>query len=99
SDAAEGELVLDGDLEITSAPTDFLAVQYYGATGAGLGGQQVTMFPTSNASWQQIHAEGLYDLLVRLKDDYPAMPIIITENGIPDESSDLTVKDPYRVSF
>ena len=92
-------LVLDGDLDITSAPTDFLAIQYYGVTGAGFDGQQVTVFPTSNASWQQIHAEGLYELLVRLKDEYPATPIIITENGMPDETADMTVDDPYRVSY
>lgn len=92
-------LVLDGDLDITSAPTDFLAIQYYGVTGAGFDGQQVQVFPTSNAPWQQIHAEGLYELLVRLKDEYPATPIIITENGMPDETSEVTVDDPYRVTY
>ena len=92
-------LVLDGDLDITSAPNDFLAVQYYGAAGAGFDGTGFSLFPTSNAPWQQIHPEGLYDLLMRLKADYPALPILITENGIPDETSDLTVDDPYRVSF
>ena len=92
-------LVLDGDLAITSAPTDFLAIQYYGVTGAGFDGQQVGIYPTSNASWQQIHAEGLYELLVRLKNEYPATPIIITENGMPDETAEVTVDDPYRVSY
>lgn len=36
---------------------------------------------------------------MRLKAHYPALPILITENGIPDETSDLPVDDPYRVSF
>ena len=36
---------------------------------------------------------------MRLKADYPALPILTTENGIPDETSDLPVDDPYRVSF
>ena len=92
-------LVLEGDLAITSAPSDFLAVQYYGAGGAGFDGAGFALFPTSNAPWQQIHAEGLYDLLMRLKSDYPALPILITENGIPDETPELTVDDPYRVTF
>lgn len=92
-------LVLDGDLEITSAPNDFLAIQYYGAGGAGPNGSSVQLWPTSNAVWQQVHAEGLYDLLMRLKDDYPPIPILITENGIPDESPALTTDDPYRVNY
>ncbi|MEO8528471.1 MAG: GH1 family beta-glucosidase [Pseudolysinimonas sp.] len=92
-------LVLDGDLAITSAPTDFLAIQYYGASGAGAGGQSVTMFPTSSASWQQIYPQGLYDLLMRLKADYPATPIIITENGTPDTTAAVTIDDANRVTF
>ena len=92
-------LVLDGDLAITSAPSDFLASQYYGAGGVGLDGASVELWPTSNAVWQQVHPEGLYDLLMRLKADYPAIPIVITENGIPDESPDLTTDDPYRVTY
>ena len=74
-------------------------MQYYGAAGAGFDGTGFSLFPTSNAPWQQFHPEGLYGLLMRLKADYPVLPILITENGIPDETSDLTVDDPYRVSF
>jgi beta-glucosidase len=92
-------LVLDGDLATISTPADLLAVQYYGVTGAGFDGAQVSIYPTSNASWQQVHAEGLYDLLVRIANDYPAIPIVITENGIPDESAELTTSDDYRVSY
>lgn len=92
-------LVFDGDLAIISTPNDLLAVQYYGASGVGSDGNQAGMFPTSNATWQQIHAEGLYDLLTRLRDDYPAIPIAITENGMPDESPALTTDDDYRVKF
>jgi len=92
-------LVLDGDLAITSTPCDLLGVQYYGAAGVDFSGNQVGMFPTSNANWQQVHPEGLYDLLTRLRDDYPAIPLVITENGMPDESSSVTVDDPYRVRF
>jgi beta-glucosidase len=93
------ELVLDGDLAITSAKCDFLAIQYYGVAGAGYDGSSVAIYPTSNATWQQVYPTGLYDLLMRLKADYPPIPIIITENGMPDETSELTTDDPYRVDF
>jgi len=92
-------LALPGDLETISAPCDLLAVQYYGVTGAGADGASVPLYPTSNAPWQQLHAEGLYDLLTRLKADYPTIPIVITENGIPDESPELTTDDPYRIDY
>ena len=92
-------LVLDGDLATISATCDLLAIQYYGIFGAGFDGSQINLYPTSNAPWQQIHAEGLYDLLTRLVADYPAIPIVITENGMPDETSELTVDDPYRVDY
>jgi beta-glucosidase len=92
-------LVHDGDLDTISQPNDLLAIQYYGVTGVTPSGSQVTIYPTSDASWQQIHAEGLYDLLMRLKSDYPAIPIVITENGTPDNGPDLTTSDDYRVTF
>lgn len=100
ADPAEfGSLVQDGDLAAISAPCDLLAVQYYGVTGVDVDGSQVAIHPTSAASWQQIWPEGLYDLLLRLRDEYPAVPLVITENGIPDETADLTVTDPYRIDY
>jgi beta-glucosidase len=92
-------LVLEGDLGIISSPNDILAVQYYGVSGVDSSGNQVSLYPTSNASWQQIYPEGLYDLLTRLVKDYPAIPIVITENGMPDQSPALTTDDDYRVDF
>jgi beta-glucosidase len=92
-------LVHEGDLDIISQPNDVLAIQYYGVTGVSPSGSQLSIYPTSDASWQQIHAEGLYDLLMRLKSDYPAIPIVITENGTPDNGPDLTTSDDYRVTF
>ena len=89
----------DGDLDVIATPNDFLAVQYYGVTGADSSGNEASIAPTSTASWQQIRAEGLYDLLTRLRRDYPEIPLIITENGIPDPTPDLTVDDPHRTDF
>ncbi|MDQ0371950.1 GH1 family beta-glucosidase [Cellulomonas humilata] len=94
------ELVLDGDLEVISAPLDVLAVQYYGVTGVDELGNQVEVYPTSTAVWQQVHPEGLYDLLMDLLIDYPgAPPLVITENGIPDPTSEGTTDDPERLEF
>jgi len=92
-------LVHDGDLEIISTPCDVLAVQYYGVAAINETGDWVDLYPTSAAGWQQVHAEGLYDLLVRITADYPdAPPLLITENGIPDEH-DGAIYDPARITF
>ncbi len=97
--AAFAALQHDGDLETISAPCDVLGVQYYGIAAVDRSGGSVQLHPTSTAEWQQIWPEGLYDLLMRLKADYPAIPLIITENGMPDPTADVTVDDPHRVEF
>ncbi len=93
------DLQRSGDLDVISTPCDLLAIQYYGVTGIDGGGNTVEIAPTSAAAWQQIHPAGLYDLLIRLKDEYPAIPLIITENGVPDRTAEITVDDPERVDF
>lgn len=98
SDAIKSN-IQPGDLDIISSPCDYLAVQYYGVAGVDLNGRQVQIHPTSRATWQQIYPAGLYDLLTRLARDYPRIPLIITENGMPDPTADLTIDDPYRVTF
>ncbi|WP_456823167.1 GH1 family beta-glucosidase [Cellulomonas sp. P5_E12] len=95
-----GALVQDGDLAAISAPLDVLAVQYYGVAGVDENGEQVALYPTSAADWQQVHPEGLYDLLMDLLIDYPdAPPLVITENGIPDPTPEGTTDDPERLEF
>ncbi|WP_273652121.1 GH1 family beta-glucosidase [Cellulomonas fimi] len=93
-------LVQDGDLATVSAPLDVLAIQYYGVTGVDVSGQNVQLYPTSDAPWQQLHPEGMYETLVRVRDDYPGVPpLVITENGIPDRTSEGTTDDAERVEF
>jgi beta-glucosidase len=89
----------DGDLDVISTPNDFLAVQYYGVAAVDDAGNPVQLHPSSAASWQQVWPEGLYDLLMRLVRDYPRIPLIITENGIPDPTAAITVDDPHRIEF
>ncbi|MFB9903141.1 GH1 family beta-glucosidase [Allokutzneria oryzae] len=87
--------VLDGDLEIISAPLDVLGVNYYfsqlysgvaedGAT-TGADGHPVVRDvrygrPVTAMDWE-IVPEGFTELLVRLGRDYPGLPMVVTENG------------------
>jgi beta-glucosidase len=50
----------------------------------------------------EVEPKGLYELLVRLRDDYGDLPLYVTENGAayPDEvSEDGRVHDPDRISY
>jgi beta-glucosidase len=50
----------------------------------------------------EIDPDGLRRLLVRLRDDYPAMPLWVTENGIAlrdEPGPDGVVDDPERVAY
>jgi beta-glucosidase len=95
-DAFDG-VVAPADLESISAPIDFLGVNYYfrGHIRAGDrddGGDAIrpslaahrdppSDIPTTAMGWP-IEPDGLTELLVRLRRDYPRLPpIYITENG------------------
>ncbi|GAA1277718.1 GH1 family beta-glucosidase [Sphaerisporangium rubeum] len=94
--------IRDGDLDVISEPVDLLGVQYYNSQFLDREGNRVLKYPTAQLDWLEIHPRGLYDLLVRLRDEYPAVPIVITENGMcsPDEAGpDGRVDDPARVEF
>lgn len=91
--------VQDGDLATISAPCNHLGVQYYGVAAVDRSGGNVAMFPTSDASWQQVHAEGFYETLMRIRDEYPAIPLVVTENGIPDRGTDGTLADVERREY
>ncbi|GAA3768069.1 GH1 family beta-glucosidase [Micromonospora maritima] len=94
--------VRDGDLKIISSPVDLLAVQYYTPIYVTGGGGTVRKWPTSEAEWQQIYPEGMYDILTRVTRDYGRVPITITENGLPCPDTpgpDGSIDDAGRVSF
>jgi beta-glucosidase len=73
----------DGDLDVISAPVDFVGVNYYGPQVMGENGP-VTRYPVSPAGWQQVHPRGLTDVLLRLHRDYDSPEIVVLENGVPD---------------
>ncbi|WNM37905.1 GH1 family beta-glucosidase [Micromonospora halotolerans] len=94
--------VRDGDLKIISSPVDLLAVQYYTPIYVTGQGDTVRRWPTSEAEWQQIYPEGMYDILTRVTRDYGRVPITITENGLPCPdtlAADGTVDDTARIDF
>jgi beta-glucosidase len=94
--------IRDGDLKIISSPVDLLAVQYYTPIYVTGDGGMVRKWPTSEASWQQIFPDGMYDILTRVTRDYGDVPLTITENGLPTPDvlgADDTVDDPGRIAF
>jgi beta-glucosidase len=86
-----------GDLEVISAPVDFVGVNYYSPQVLGAGGP-VTRYPLSASGWQQIYPRGLTDVLLRLHRQYASPDIVITENGVPDAPGE-DVHDPQRTTF
>ncbi|MEV0722842.1 GH1 family beta-glucosidase [Micromonospora purpureochromogenes] len=94
--------IADGDLEIISSPVDLLAVQYYTPIYVTADGGTVRRWATSEAEWQQIYPDGMYDILTRVTRDYGPVPITVTENGLPCPDvlgADGTVDDAGRIAF
>ncbi|TCB97149.1 beta-glucosidase [Micromonospora zingiberis] len=94
--------IRDGDLDIISSPIDLLAVQYYTPIYVTATGGTVRRWPTSEATWQQIYPDGMYDILTRVTRDYGPIPLTVTENGLPTPdvlAADGTVEDTGRVTF
>ncbi|MER7622140.1 GH1 family beta-glucosidase [Streptomyces sp. NPDC126503] len=110
------DFVADGDLAAISAPLDSLGINYYAPSlvGAGssespspwAGAERHVRFetvpgPRTAMDWP-VDADGLYGLLLRLRDDLPGVPLVITENGAAyDDYADPSgrVKDPERVAY
>jgi beta-glucosidase len=116
--AAQGVVipVQDGDLATISAPIDVLGINYYFSqqfTGYAEDGSTVDAAglpisrtlplnrPRTAMDWE-IVPEGFTDLLVRISQDYPGLPMVITENGaafddVPDDSG--FVADEGRTAY
>ncbi|MBX7265070.1 beta-glucosidase [Micromonospora sp. Llam7] len=116
----EPAFVRDDDEKIIAAPIDLLGVNYYAPTyvagrpdGAGGGGaypgtEGAVQFlapvgPLTDMGWM-IEPAGLTRLLERIATDYPAVPLLITENGaaFPDKAAaDVTspMQDTDRIAY
>jgi beta-glucosidase len=109
--------VEDGDLAVIAAPLDWLGVNYYfstvvrgGRPASGrptpfIGAEDVVEVvpegPTTTMGWN-VDPEGFTGLLLRLRDEAPDLPLVVTENGSawPDEvSDDGGVHDPARTEY
>jgi beta-glucosidase len=108
--------VRDGDLKTISTPIDSLGVNYYSPSVVAAGtsetpspwpgaAERVRFLPAPGPrtamDWP-VDADGLYELLVRLRDELPGVPLLITENGAAyDDYADPEgeVHDPERVAY
>ena len=98
------DFIRDGDLEVIHTPGGFVGVNYYSRRLIRSAPDQKP-FPWEVVSDEavprtdagtEITPSAFTELLVRLRDDYGDVPIVITENG-----ADLRdgVRDPRRVAF
>ncbi|GIJ32159.1 GH1 family beta-glucosidase [Micromonospora sediminimaris] len=115
----EPTFVQDNDEKIIAAPIDLLGINYYAPTyvagrpdGAGGGGAYpgtegrvqflAPVGPLTDMGWM-IEPAGLTRLLERIATDYPAVPLLITENGaaFPDKTADPTtpLQDSDRIAY
>ncbi|QGV77599.1 GH1 family beta-glucosidase [Streptomyces ficellus] len=108
--------VRDGDLEVTATPVDSLGVNYYSPAVVGAGTSEAPSpwpgtephvrfvpapGPRTAMDWP-VDADGLYELLARLRDELPGTPLMVTENGAAyDDYADPSgeVHDPERVAY
>lgn len=100
-------LILAGDLDIISAPVDYIGINYYSRTVARFdeNGDIERVAQTEQEhtyiGWE-IYPQGLTDLLVRFKERYSNLPpLYITENGSAgdDRLVDGVVNDEQRVRY
>jgi beta-glucosidase len=109
--------VQDGDLDVISTPLDWLGVNYYfrstvrggvaptGTPNPFIGAEEIEELdpegPTTTMGWG-ISPESFTEVLLRLRDEAPGLPLFVTENGSawPDEvSPDGRVHDPERTDY
>lgn len=97
----------EGDLELFKQPLDFLGVNYYSravvahAEGDWPNFKSVPAGEAHTDMGWEVFPQGLTDLLVRLKRDYPLPPLYITENGAayPDQLQGGRVVDSERTRY
>ncbi len=99
-----------GDMKDISAHSDFMGVNFYtrriighDSRGNFLKCRQVRypfMHTSDYEEWEN-NAEGLYNLLKRLKRDYDNPVLMVTENGtpLPDLLENGEVHDPERIDY
>jgi len=100
-------LKVGGDMQIISAPLDFLGINYYFRTNvASDGAHGFTEVPLEGVERTQmgweVYPDGLRDLLIGFNREYANLPpVYITENGMASDDTviDGRVNDTQRISF
>jgi beta-glucosidase len=98
--------VEDGDFSLIAAPLDFMGVNYYRreVVAHGENGARTVHMPDSDYTdmgWE-VSPDGLYDLLLTLRDDVGPKAIYVTENGAAFgdlRAHDGSVRDPERRDY
>jgi beta-glucosidase len=97
----------DGDLQTIAAPLDFLGLNYYTRNlvrADPADGTPVIVdaegVERTEMGWE-VYPDGLFELLVRVRNEYDIPPLYVTENGAayPDHRRDGIVDDPKRISY
>jgi beta-glucosidase len=99
------------DFALIAQPIDFVGVNYYtrNVTRADASAWPLRAAPVrqpratyTETGWE-VFAQGLTDMLLRVKERYGSLPIYITENGAaffdPPTAEDDRVQDPLRVAY
>jgi beta-glucosidase len=98
----------DGDMATIAAPIDVLGVNTYsrGVIGAGPDGGRPIFVRVPDSEYTdmdwEVYPDALYELLVRLRDDYVPAKIAVTENGAAFgdvRGHDGRVLDPERQAY
>jgi beta-glucosidase len=100
-----------GDMALARQPIDWLGVNYYtrAVVANGPGNPPVrdrrVRQPRSTHTempWE-VYPDGMRDVLLWVRDRYPAVPLFVTENGAafydPPTAAGDTVEDPLRVAY
>lgn len=108
--------VHDRDLDVISTPIDSLGINYYAPTTVAAGSHETpspwpgaerrvyivpAKGPRTAMDWA-VDSDGLHELLIRLRDELPRTPLLITENGAAYHDyadPEGEVHDPERIAY
>jgi len=107
--AVGGFEIKDDDMKLIAKEIDFLGINYYTRAVTKYNSNN-KIIPISNIKpegskytdmgWE-VYPQGLYDLLIEIKEKYGDLPLYITENGaaFKDELNDGRIKDNERIEY
>jgi beta-glucosidase len=96
-------LIRDGDFGVIREPIDFLGVNFYAPNYVGPDGDMVQPdgMRVTAMNWL-VDSSAIYELMARLRDEAPGLPLYITENGSAWQdyvTPDGTVDDYERMDY